>query len=42
MKKCSGCGCDLDDDNTNYSEFTCDECYEEDENDEEEFDGDDP
>ncbi len=35
MPKCSHCGCDLDDDNTNYSEVMCDECYEETEDEEE-------
>ena len=35
MKKCSGCGCELDEENTNYTDYICDDCYEEDENDEE-------
>ena len=31
MLKCTVCGCDLDYTNTNYYDYVCDGCYEEDE-----------
>ena len=28
MKKCSHCGCELTEDNCSYQDFTCDDCFE--------------
>jgi len=33
MLKCSGCGCDLTEDNNSYADYLCDECYEDEQDD---------